>query len=429
MSRSSIWLPLRSRVRRLLQWAVSIDGILAWGNCIPQLHWRLARPPLKDLLQAREVVILRYDGMGDLVLTSGMLRELRRGLPNARITLICQPQWASWMRTCPWVDRVVGFELKLPKRFYHQRRLASLLAFARREIWPLRPDLLLQPGTVLHYVESRALAWFTGAPIRLCWDDPDLGVDTGGRFHTRSLPLGVLVHETAKCFRMLEAIGLCPEGRRLDSWWTLADDAHGTEVSLKARGTRRILVALGLGGSEARKRWPRERFAALAHDLTRDFDVAFVTVGGQDAVSEGAWLSAGAPDSIYDACGGMALGELWALLARCDLYVGNDTGAMHMAAAARTPVVMIYGHPNSTRFRKDDTPQEEVYGTMPYGTVSRVVSPPADTPAGTLWGADLVPFAPVLETTIGLLREIESESTPFHGILPAPRQTCARPTD
>ena len=400
MSRLPGWNWARSRWVNFLLWTSSIEGIMAWGRLVPSLRRRLARPSLKDFRQVKRVALLRYDGMGDMVLTSGMLRELRRLLPHAEITLVCRTPWAAWMRTCPWVDRVVDIELKFPARFYQQRRLAALLAFARREIWPHDPELLLQPGTLYWYFESRALAWFTGAPARFCWEDPAWGVDTGGRFHTRTLPLAQSQHETEKCWRMLEAIGLQPEGRRLDTWWTADDTTQAREMADRARGSRRRLVMLGVACSETPRMWPRECFLELVREVSRQApDVAFVAVGGADVSPLGDWLAAQAPGLVHNACGQLGLGAVWALTATCDLYAGNDTGIMHMAAAAKTPVVMVCGVPPSARPGTRADPRH----TGPHDTLSRIIHPPPEVPGDTPVNASLVPCAPVVAATLELL--------------------------
>ena len=400
MSRLPGWNWARSRWVNFLLWTSSIEGIMTWGPCLPSLRRRLARRPLKDFRQVKRVTLLRYDRMCDMVHTSGMLRELRRLLPKADITLVCRTPWASWMRTCPWVDRVVDIELKFPARFYQQRRLAALLSFARREIWPRDPELLLQPGTLYWYFESRALAWFTGAPARFCWEDPDWDVDTGGRFHTHALPLAQSLHETEKCFRMLEAIGLSPSGRKLDTWWTDADAQQAGEMASRARGGRRQLVMLGVASSETPKMWPQERYLKLVREVARQRpDVAFMTIGGKDVAPTGDWLVAQEPGLVHNACGQLGLGAVWALTALCDLYVGNDTGILHMAAAARTPVVMICGMPLTARPGTRGDPRH----TGPHDTVSRIIYPPPETPADTPVNASLVPCAPVVAATLELL--------------------------
>ncbi len=397
-------LPLIRRARsaclRALTWTSSPPGIRFFGGLVPPLRRLLRRPPPADLSKVRRIGILRYDGMGDMVLTSGMLRELRRNLPDARITMICRTPWADWMRTCPWVDEVVDIELAFPARFYEQRRVLRLFHFARRRLWPLELEVLLQPGTFYWYFKSRALAWFSGAPVRMCWEDPAWGVDTGARFHTHVLPYPQGWHETEKCFRMLEAMGLKPEGRRLDTWWTEAEADQAARFALKIRAGHRRLVALGLACSEEPRRWPPERYLEVIRRTAQQEDVVFMALGGCDVADTCAWLATQAPGLVTYLGQDLPLGVIWAAIAKCDLYLGNDTGFTHMAAAARVPVVDIRGLPIGARLGTRGDPSH----TGPHDTVCRIIRPPSGTPPEAPLDARLVPVAPVLAATLELLR-------------------------
>ena len=384
-------------LRNAREWMVSPSGVKAWSRFLPGLRRRLDRPQLSDLTQVRRLAVLRADGIGDIVLTSGMLRELRRQLPATRITLICQTAWASWMRTCPWVDDVVDVAMT-SGGFREPTRLFELLRFVKR-VWPLELEVLIQPGTAHWYAASRALAWFSGAPVRVCWEDSDAGIDTGSGLHTHSLPYPNYWHETEKCFRMLEVMGLKSEGRRLDTWWTPEDGRHGEEIVRDAGKGRRTLVALGLGASEPRRRWPPERYLDVIREVAAQRDVAFLVFGGRDVAGSCRWLSAQAPGVVTYAGDKLQLGVIWAAIAQCDLYLGNDSGPMHMAAAAHIPVVVVNGVADGAR------PGTRGDGSQagPYDTLSRVVRPPAETPSYAELNTALVPTAAVAAATLELL--------------------------
>lgn len=383
-------------LRAAREWIVSPSGVKAWSRFLPGLHRRLDRPPLSDLRQVRRLGVLRPDGMGDMLLTTGMLRELRRQLPATRITLICQTPWASWLRTCPWVDDVIDVEMT-SGGIREPKRLFELLRFVKR-VWPLELEVLLQPGTLYWYAPSRALAWFSGAPVRMCWEDPDSGVDTGGGFHTHALPYPNSWHETDKCFRMLEAMGLQGEARQLDTWWTAEDAGRGGEIAQGARKGRRKLVALGLAGSDPWRRWPRQRYLDVIRGVEAQRDAAFLVLGGSDVADDCRWLSELVPEMVTYPGDRLPLGVVWAAIAQCDLYLGNDTGLMHMAAAARTPVVVVNGVSEGARPGTRGDKQ-----TGPYGTLSRVIRPPAGTPSDTKPDTALVPAAAVAAATLELL--------------------------
>jgi ADP-heptose:LPS heptosyltransferase len=384
-------------LRNAREWIVSPRGVKAWSRFLPGLRRRLDRAQLSDLTQVRRLAVLRADGIGDIVLTSGMLRELRRQLPAARITLICQTPWASWMRTCPWVDDVVDVVMT-SGGFREPTRLFELLRFVKR-VWPLELEVLIQPGTAHWYAPSRALAWFSAAPVRVCWEDPDAGIDTGSGLHTHSLPYPNYWHETEKCFRMLEAMGVEGEGRRLDTWWTPEDGRHGDEIVRDARKGRLKLIALGLGASEPRRRWPPERYLGVIREVAAQLDVGFLVLGGRDVADSCRWLSAQAPGLVTYAGDRLPLGVIWAAVAQCDLYLGNDSGPMHMAAAARIPVVVVNGVADGARLgTRGDASQ-----AGPYDTLSRVVRPPTGTPPDTELNTALVTADAVATATMELL--------------------------
>jgi heptosyltransferase-2 len=385
-------------LRDAREWIVSPSGVKAWSRFLPGLHRLLDRPPLSDLTQVRRLGVLRPDGIGDIVLTTGMLRELRRQLPATRITLICQTAWASWMRTCPWVDEVVGVEMT-SAGFREPKRLFELMRFVKR-VWPLELEVLIQPGTSYWYVPSRALAWFSGAPVRLCWEDPESGVDTGAELHTHNLPFQNCLHETEKCFQMMQAMGLEGEGRRLETWWTPEDARRGEAIAREARKGRHKLVALGLGASEQLRRWPSERYLDFIREVeSRRGDVAFLALGGTDVADACLRLSKRFPEAVTYPGDRLPLGVIWAAIAQCDLYVGNDTGLMHMAAAARIPVVVVIGVADGVRpGTRGDAPQ-----TTPYDTPSRIVRPPAGTLSDSEVDTGLVSAYAVATATLELL--------------------------
>jgi ADP-heptose:LPS heptosyltransferase len=369
---------------------------MAWSRFLPGLKRRLARPRLSDLSKVHRLGVLRPDGMGDLLLTTGMLRELRRQLPSARITLICQSVWADWMRTCPWVDNVVDVEMS-SRGFHERKRLLELIRFLKR-VRPLDLEVLLQPGTLYWYAPSRALALFSGAPVRICWEDPNAGVDTGAALHTHTLSFPTWLHEAEKCFRMLESIGLHAGERLLATWWSDEDGRRGEEISRQARGGRAKLIALGLAASESSRRWPCERFLEVIREVTADRDVAFLALGGADVIGACRWLTQNSAGLVMYAGDKLPLGTIWSAISNCDLYVGNDTGLMHMAAAARIPVVVINGLAAEASPGTRCHPSQ----TGPYGTVSCVVQPPAGL--GTLQlNASLVPSDAVTGATLELL--------------------------
>jgi len=119
------------------------------------------------------------------------------------------------------------------------------------------------------------------------------------------------------------------------------------DALLDALPAPRVAIHAGAGSFSLARRWPLEDYARLVQRLTAHLDVSVVLVGGRDEAGIGAALrEAGPPDRILDLTGRTTLGQLGALLARCHLFVGNDSGVMHLAAAVGTDILALFGPSN-----------------------------------------------------------------------------------
>ena len=93
----------------------------------------------------------------------------------------------------------------------------------------------------------------------------------------------------------------------------------------------------------ATKRWPAERFASIAERLVAELGAQVLLTGGPGDTPLAEKVEAAISCRVVNLVGRTGLGELGAILERCDLFLGNDTGAMHLAVAVGTPVVAIFG--------------------------------------------------------------------------------------
>jgi heptosyltransferase-2 len=137
----------------------------------------------------------------------------------------------------------------------------------------------------------------------------------------------------------------------------------------------------------------------VIREVASQRDVAFLALGGSDVADGCRWLSAQVPGVVTYAGDRLPLGVIWAAIARCDLYLGNDTGLMHMAAAARIPVVVVIGVAEGARpGTRGDATQ-----TGPYDTLSMVVRPPRGRSSDTVLDTASVPSEAVAAATLELL--------------------------
>jgi heptosyltransferase-2 len=148
-----------------------------------------------------------------------------------------------------------------------------------------------------------------------------------------------------------------------------AEDSQRAERSLRSSGARVDVkrIAIGAGASYGSgKCWPPERFAAFVNRFRQhntDTDVILFGTAAERTVSDA--ITAGIQSPTISLVGATAIADLPALLSRCQLFVGNDSGAMHVAAAVGLPVVAIFG-PTDPHGTAPITPRCTVVQEKPY---------------------------------------------------------------
>ena len=303
------------------------------------------------LARVKSVLVVRTDEIGDVVLTTPFLRELRRNLPDAWITLIVKPAVLALMETCPYVDEVLPFAIKIGKRSLPLIKYLVLPLFAYRHLWRRRFDLALSPRWDTDSSHATWLMYFSGAPWRVGFSertDPDKSYYNHNydRLRTHSLDDATLKHEVERDLDLLRFVGARVEEDRLEVWLQQDDLAHARSV-LSKHGVLAsdLRIALVPGALRARKVWPKENYIELARWLCKAFGARVVLIGGADEAVLGEALHAELGEGVINQIGKTSLRQAAALLRQCDLYVGADTGPMHIAAALGLPVVEISCHP------------------------------------------------------------------------------------
>jgi ADP-heptose:LPS heptosyltransferase len=264
------------------------------------------------------ILFVTSNRIGDAVLTTGLLDHLIRGHPDARITIACGPDAAGLFVAMPLLDRVIVFE---------KRRFGLHWVDLWRQVAPTFWDLVVD-------IRASALAFTVVARRRA----------------VRRVRGGHKTVELASILRL--------DTPPLPVAWTSADDDAVASRLIPAGGP---VIAVAPTANWIGKVWPPERYVALVRGLTASALVgARVAMFGGSGPAErvlAAPVLAALPDAI-DLCGRLSLGEAAACLRRCALFIGNDSGLMHLAAATGIPTLGLFG----------PTPAEE------YGPVGRMTA-------------------------------------------------------
>ena len=277
-------------------------------------------------------------------MTTPLLDVIRRAYPAATITYVA----GAWSKVIPEhhpaVNRVIDCgNVGIPGR-YTISDYMKLARALRRFRFDMAFTLDRSPMLTL-------LPWLAGVPRRIGPDSLGRGFPLTDRVPVSSSPAH-LQHQAEIYLDLARAIGLPIEQPRMRFVPTEAERQTTPRFA-----AHRLRVALFPGGGSnpgmelTAKRWPLERYSALAQRLIRDLDAAIVLIGGAGDVALNQQLrdALNAPaGQVSDLTGQTTIGELAAQLEQCSLFIGNDSSPMHLAAAVGTPVIAIFG-PTSPR--------------------------------------------------------------------------------
>ena len=317
----------------------------------------------------RRILVLNRNHIGDCLLTTPMLRALKRRYPRAKLCVAVPASNVDLLVTNPHVDEIVP----RPKT----SSWAAKFRFAS-DVRAGNYDLIISLQE-----KSTFYAWATWFAALFCGRRTvTVGLENRRtqRFYHHSIPVR-LQHEVYKYLDIAEALG-CPRERNpvLELVPTEAAQAR-VESFLHRHGfesdTR--FIAVNPGGTKDEKRWPVERFAEVGDRLSEKFNLPVIVLGGPGDRDRAHTIADRMSRPASVAAGWASLADTAALLERCELLVTGDTGPMHMAVALAVPVVSIFGPTNPVKFApftkkrailRHDEPCEECR-EMPPGKLRR----------------------------------------------------------
>lgn len=292
-------------------------------------------PPLPEL---RKVLVIRVDErVGNQLLTTPLLRALKRGLPHATLHLLAPRQ--GHLVASPSVDRAFTWQKR--DAFRAPTRFLGLLRALRRE----RYDLVVEAGHWSAYsLTSSLLARFVGPRLVV-------GHDRGDAARFLSHPVAhdpATASEVPAKLELLRPLGLPGDGLALETGLGAgpAAAAAASGVLASAGLADRPFVLLNPGARLADRRWPPESYAAVARGLeARGLAVLVVWGPGEEPLARG--IAQGsravlAPPTDLDL--------LAALMRRARLVVSNNSGPMHLAVAVGAPTVGVFFRGDSARW-------------------------------------------------------------------------------
>lgn len=304
--------------------------------------------------QARRILAVRLDNLGDVLVTTPALHALKSALPRAAVTLLASPVGAQAGRLNPDLDDVIVYQApwmdpwqRLPQ---DSAREQALIATVRERRFDAAVIFTSFRQSAL---PAAYLCYLAEIPLRLAAsiDGP------GSLLTTRHKHPEAMMHEVERGLDLLGAIGIAPPlttraGER-GLVLSVSDEARGAALGLLAAhrlDPLRPLVVLHPGCSMPARTYPWELYAEVAGLLVQRLDATVLLTGAEDERSLveriHAHVAPAQRRAVVALAGDVAFPTLCALIEAADLTVTNNTGPMHVAAALRTPVVALFALTN-----------------------------------------------------------------------------------
>ena len=281
----------------------------------------------------KNILIVRTDRIGDVVLTTPAIKALCRAYPVSSISVLIAPATYDLVKGNPYVDEILVDD--------RQGGHKNLFGFLRlvREIRLKKFDLAIIFHTKRRYNLACCMA---GIPCRLGYKNNKFGF-----LLTHPLkdvrPQGAK-HEAQYCLEVLKAIGI--EAKNLDLFVPSQKEAEDWSAQWMRENNLRSneIIVIHPGSSDIAKCWPPENFARLMDRLAERYALKIILIGSAQTMPVAAAIlrQTREQSQFLNLTGKTSLAQTVSLLRRARLLISNDSGPVHVAAGVGTSVISLF---------------------------------------------------------------------------------------
>ena len=343
------------------------------------------KPIVKPKIKWRNILIIRLDVLGDLIMSTAFIREVKRNCPESNITLVVRPSNELLFKDCPYISNLVlydcsdieGQETLLQEQLHmlwqHVKRFYKEKLVGTYDVVFHLCSLLSGRGAL----EGLMLGYATGADCQIgrvyAWKK---NVEVTEYLYKRlSTAMSYISydmmpkHEVACMLDMLRRCGGIVENEKLELWFDSSVTMEELLLNKLGIDIKQTWIAIGIVGSLPSQCWPADRYGQFLREFRQKHNVGFIMFGGSEAKDTAKRIKHSLSNSstmVIDLTGKTTLYQAMSVMNHCVAYVGANTGLMHMAAALGKPVVEI-----SFYVRGEDGRENSPMG--PWGTKSIVI--------------------------------------------------------
>ncbi len=311
---------------------IKVEEVLEKVNNILNPKFKIPNSKSQIQNQYKRILIVRTDRIGDVLLSTPVIRALRETYPDAYIAMMVSPYAKDIVEGNPYLDSVIIYD-KDGKHKSWQRTFKFARNLKKKKF-----DLAL----ILHPTNRVHLVIFLACIPRRIGYDRKFGFLLSDRIrHTKQLGEK---HEVEYNLDLVRYLGIEPEDKNL-FMPIKAEAERWAEAYLRQEGIREDdkLAAIHPGASCPSKIWPNERFAQVADSLKERYGFRVLVLAGSKDIAKAQAVVGNMRHPAVNLAGKTSVAQLASVLKRCQIFISNDSGPVHIASAVGTPVISIFG--------------------------------------------------------------------------------------
>ena len=293
------------------------------------------------------ILLVRLDYIGDFIMAIPAIREIRMNYPFARITLLVNKVVYPVAELCPYVNEVLISPAEHP--IFLKGNLLEYISlyvnFARENLWKRRFDLAICLNQGVQFFQH-FVTWFSGARERVGYIfQPEVPPQNNVTYLLLTKVIQFdkrLTHAITQVLYILKAMGLQIYHTNLEFWYD-ATDLYYAKKLLEGFAPDRIKIAVGIGAKGGEYKYPIELYLQAFKKIINK-GAAIVILGGPKESESASFIQKNLPDkfvkNLVDNSVNLRISA--ATMSQMNMYIGNDTGTMHLAVCAHIPIVAVH---------------------------------------------------------------------------------------
>lgn len=328
------------------------------------LRFLFRRPLVKN---PKKILTIQLDGIGDVLLSTPAIKELKNNFPNAKIDVLVADHSKEILILNPNIDKVIIYNsILLYKKYRSFKQLMknlSLISKLKGRNYDVIIDLRADIRSIL-------VAWLIGGKNRISQD-----IRSGGFLLTHTVPYKGLVHEVERKLDIIKFITKreIENEPKLETYWQKNDEQRIKKI-LERKNIKNFVIIHPLVPWKPRE-WPKERFAKVADWIIENKDLDIIFVGSKEEKEEIneiiSLMKTKKKQKAHNFASLVTIKQLAALIKKAKLFLGNDSGIMHIADAVEIPLIALFGPQDPRRYGPISKNSRVIYHKVPCSPCSQ----------------------------------------------------------